>query len=289
MNRFKTILKSFAKYTFYFFISLLLALAIRLFLYNFYIVPGDSMEPAILPGDFILANKWIYGARIFSGLKFDRNSDPPIVHMPGFRDIRRNDVLVFNFPYRYGWDTIRMNFEMIFVKRCLAISGDSISIIGGFYHVAGLADTLGNISDQKRLADHRGELPPSIVNTFPYDTVFKWNILNFGPLFVPASGTTIPLTLSNFKLYRRQIAYETGAVVRLKDTSVYINDNIVHDYTFNSNWYFVAGDNVMNSQDSRYFGLIPEAYIIGVATRVIASKDGNSGKWRWKRIAESIK
>jgi len=117
MKRFKSIIKSILKYVLYIVISLLLALVIRLFLCNFYVVPSDSMEPAILPGDYILADKLTYGARIFTALKFDRNSDPPMKHVPGLRRIRRNDVVVFNFPYRYGWDTIRMNLEKIMVKQ----------------------------------------------------------------------------------------------------------------------------------------------------------------------------
>jgi len=51
----------------------------------------------------------------------------------------------------------------------------------------------------------------------------------------------------------------------------------------------VAGDMTMNSQDSRYFGLVPEAYIIGRASLIITSKDINTGKRRWNRMLKSIK
>ena len=140
MKRLRSILKSFFKYVLYLAISLLLALLIRLFICNFYVVPSDSMEPKIVPGDFILTSKLTYGARIFTSLKFDRNSDPSIKRVPGFRSIRRNDVVVFNFPYRYNWDTIRMNLETFRVKRCIGLPGDSVSTIGGFYHLSGLKD-----------------------------------------------------------------------------------------------------------------------------------------------------
>jgi len=96
------------------------------------------------------------------------------------------------------------------------------------------------------------------------------------------------LTPENFKLYRKQIVYETGAVVRRKDSLIYINDTLTHDYTFRSNWYFIAGDKVMNSQDSRYIGLIPETFIIGKASRVLTSKDRNTGKRRWNRMFKRI-
>ena len=289
MKKFKLIIITVLKYTLLLVVSLLIALVIRLFLCNFYTVPTDSMEPAILPGDFILANKWIYGARIFTGLKFDRNSDPPMIHVPGFRKIRRNDIVVFNFPYRYGWDTVRMNLETIFVKRCIGLPGDSLSVVEGFYKVAGLPDTLGYIPEQERLIRNRTMLDSSIIRAFAFDRKFNWDVFNFGPFYIPAAGSTITLTPENFKLYSRQIVYETSAVVRCDNSLVYINDTIKYDYTFRANWYFMAGDRVTNSQDSRYIGLIPEAYIIGKASRVMTSKEKGTGKRRWNRTLKAIK
>ena len=288
MKRLKSILKSGLKYALYIFLSLLLALIIRLFTCNFYVVPSDSMEPAILPGDFILANKMTYGARIFTGLKFDRNSDPPMKHVPVFRRIRRNDVIVFNFPYRYGWDTIRMNLEQIMVKRCIGLPGDRLSAIDGFYHVSGLVDTLGYIPGQKQLVCNRSMLDSVIIRAFAFDQSFHWDVFDFGPFYIPSAGTNIILTPADFKLYHKQIVYETRAIVRLEDSLVYINDTIRHNYTFRSNWYFVAGDKAMNSQDSRYIGLVPEAYIIGRASRVMSSKDPYTGKRRWNRFLKRI-
>ena len=265
-----------------------MALIIRLFTCNFYVVPSDSMEPAILPGDFILTNKMTYGARIFTGLKFDRNSDPPMIHVPGYRNIRRNDVIVFNFPYRYEWDTIRMNLETIMVKRCIGLPGDRISAIDGFYRVAGMVDTLGYIPGQKQLVRNRSALDSVVL----IPSVFKplnWNVIDFGPLYIPASGSIITLTTENFKLYHKLITYETGVTVRKKDSSVYINDTLRYDYTFRCNWYFMAGDKAMNSQDSRYIGMIPEAYIIGRASQIMSSKDIHTGKRRWNRFFKRIK
>ena len=66
------IIKKILRYLLYAVPSMLLALAIRLFLFNFYVVPSYSMEPT----NVILSEKWTYGTRIFTGLKFDRNKDP---------------------------------------------------------------------------------------------------------------------------------------------------------------------------------------------------------------------
>jgi len=200
------------------------------------------MEPTIFPGDFIITEKLSYGARIFTSLKFDRYSDPKTVRLKGFDSIKRNDIIVFNYPFRYSEDTIRMNLEKIFVKRCIGLPGDTVLTVGS-------------------------EIP----------------------FYIPRKGESINLTTDNFKLYHKQIVYETNAVICLKDTLVYINDTIVTHYTFTENWYFMAGDNVMNSRDSRNFGLIPEEYIIGRACMTLTSKNPDTGKRRWERFMKLIK
>ena len=289
MKNLKSITHSILRYLLYLILALLLALVIRLFLCNFYVIPSNSMEPTILPGDFILADKCTYGARIFTALKFEPNEDPPMIHVPGFRPVRRNDILVFNYPYCGTWDTIRMNLEKIYVKRCIGIPGDSVSAIGGFYHVRGLTDTVGYIPGQKQLVRHRSTLDSVIIKAVAFDESFHWDIFDFGPFYIPAAGTEIALTPQNFKLYHRQITYETGLPVLMYDSVVYIGDIPALTYTFRHNWYFVAGDNVMNSQDSRYIGLIPQAYIIGRAAMILSSKDAYTGKRRWNRTMKQIK
>jgi len=285
----KELKKTVLRFILFIVLSLLLAFTIRLFLCNFYVVPSDSMNPAILSGDFILAEKWSYGARIFTGLKFDWNSDPSMKRIPGFRGIRRNDVVVFNFPYRFSLNAIRMNLEEIYVKRCIGLPGDSISIVGGFYHVSGLSDTLGYIPGQIQMVRSGFLCDSSILNNFLYDQSFQWNIINFGPLYIPAAGRSIVLTPQNFRMYHKMIAYETHSEIRCEDSLIYIGYSLRNDYTFCTNWYFMAGDNVMNSNDSRYNGLIPEDYIIGRTSMIMTSKDSYTGKRRWNRTLKRIK
>lgn len=61
-----------------------------------------------------------------------------------------------------------------------------------------------------------------------------------------------------------------GVALRL-DTlknEIFLGKEPVKEYIFKKNYYFAAGDNVMNSGDSRYWGLVPEEFIVGVAVCV---------------------
>lgn len=42
----------------------------------------------------------------------------------------------------------------------------------------------------------------------------------------------------------------------------------ISEYEFLSDWYFLGGDNVLNSKDSRYFGFVPDDYIIGKVVNI---------------------
>ncbi len=65
-------------------------------------VPTSSMEPTILPGDYILVNKRLIGARIFDVWESAEGKEVEISRLPGIRNIKRNDVVVFNEPYIVG-------------------------------------------------------------------------------------------------------------------------------------------------------------------------------------------
>jgi signal peptidase I len=253
---------------------------------DFFRVPSNSMAPAVISGDFILVEKWTYGARILTSYKFERYQDPRVIRMFGIGNIHRGDVVVFNYPYRENNDNICMNLNMRLIKRCVGIAGDSLSIVNGCYHISELTDTVCYVSKKISPLNYRQE--SSYKDIFPYDTTFHWNVTDFGPLLIPAAGLSISLTSRNFILFRKLIAYETAAKVCMKDSLVYINDSLVQSYTFRENWYFMAGDHTANSHDSRYFGLIPEKYIIGKAFIILSSKETYTGRKRWERMMRMI-
>lgn len=144
--------------------------------------------------------------------------------------------------------------------------GDSISVVNGFYRDNNYEDTLGYYPNQLVLSKTPIENPPTgLYKTYPINSKnFIWDIKNFGPLYVPKSGEQIKLNLNNYELYKIPIEYETGQKLRIINGVLLLGTKFINQYTFQKNYYFVAGDNVMNSADSRYFGFVPEEFIIGV-------------------------
>ena len=157
-------------------VSLFIALVLRLFFVDFYKVPSDSMFPTIEPGDFITVNKLYFGARFYKNFDFLDGALPEMFRTPGYSKLQHNDVVVFNYPERRQgrWE---MNLGVFYVKRCIGLPGDTISIINGIYHINGKSG-FGNLKDQQLLHRYQGPYSPGIYDTYPFDER-KWNIQNF--------------------------------------------------------------------------------------------------------------
>lgn len=91
-------------------------------------------------------------------------------------------------------------------------------------------------------------------------------------IYIPISGDTICLDILNIKLYKRPIYYETGKQITIKNGDVLLGDSTVNKYVFKHNYYFMAGDWSLNSNDSRYWGLLPEDHIVGKVSFIWNSK-----------------
>lgn len=136
----------------------------------------------------------------------------------------------------------------------------------------------GIVSVTKEINDIHG--------VFPYDKRFNWSIDNFGPLWVPAKGATISLTPENIALYKRIIfVYENNSWEE-RDGKIFINGKEATTYTFKMNYYWMMGDNRHRSQDSRYWGFVPEDHVVGSAWLIWMSYDKGI---RWNRLFKTIK
>ncbi|WP_372746230.1 signal peptidase I [Lutibacter sp.] len=127
-----------------------------------YTIPTSSLEKSLLIGDFLFVSKFHYGARtpmttvaapmVHDSLPFTKmksylkKPQLPYFRIPGFENIKRNEIVVFNWPV----DTVRffrdhsnihvdkpIDKKSNYVKRCVAIPGDSLEIRDGYIFING--------------------------------------------------------------------------------------------------------------------------------------------------------
>jgi signal peptidase I len=313
--------------------------------------------------------------------------------LAGFGEVKRNDIVVFNFPagdtvalensassiyniYRSeamrmqmndvnqgrkvrDWDSyynqarelVKDNYTIVvrpidrrdnYIKRCVAVAGDSLEIIEGKIYVNGepqpdfegiqydyIVQTNGNPLNPRALEDY--DLPPGslgiqynpryvipltddkaealrteisdiirverIINDgynflmFPHSEEYRWNLDNFGPIYIPEEGATVELNTSTLPFYRRIIeAYENNSV-RVEGDRIFINGEVKDNYTFQQDYFWMMGDNRHSSSDSRYWGYVPETHIIGKPKFIWLSLNENKkflSKIRWDRLFKFV-
>lgn len=151
--------------------------------------------------------------------------------------------------------------------------------------------TLKSFSNVKSVTPYTrpaGEYDPDM---FPHNARFNWNLDNFGPIQMPKKGWTVPLNDSTFALYRRAIeAYEHNQVATAGN-NIFINGKKATTYTFKMDYYWMMGDSRHNSEDSRYWGYLPEDHVIGKAIITVLSTDSSKDifhKIRWNRMFKPI-
>lgn len=137
--------------------------------------------------------------------------------------------------------------------------------------------------------------PPGQPEAGIYGTpVYSWNRDNFGPLLIPKKGMTIPVNIRTLAVYGPLIRrYEHLKKVEVEGATLRLDGNPVTSYTFSQNYYFMMGDNRHNSDDSRYWGMVPEDHVVGKAVFVWMSLDPTPADiWhtvRWSRLFRPIR
>lgn len=161
--------------------AVIAATLIRMFFIEAYTIPTSSMEKTLLVGDYLFVSKTAYGPKmpntpiafpfVHHTLPFTKYTKSfiewpswPYKRIAGLGNVKRNDVVVFNFPEGdtvvlqdqnssyytlariYGRDYIKSNFDIIYrpidrrenyIKRCVAIPGDSLQVKHGTLFING--------------------------------------------------------------------------------------------------------------------------------------------------------
>lgn len=169
-------------------------------------------------------------------------------------------------------------------------------------HVAEEIKKIPGVVSVTRKVDKAGEREVTI---FPHHPSYAWNNDNFGPLFIPKAGTTVPIDTHNVWLYLKVMnTYDDGIHnVSVQGNQVLYDGQPITSYTFKQDYYFMMGDNRHNSADSRSWGLVPFDHVVGSPFFVWLSvkyednnpvsgesflksffKNSKEGKYRWDRF-----
>ena len=228
----------------------------RIFIAERFNVPSDSMRPTLMPGDKVWVNKLLYGARIYKSFNFEDHAPLKCFRMPGFRKIRPGDVICFNYPLGYDkWTEIEFKINYVYCKRVVGVPGDTVGIKDGITWNNNYEGVLGSLKYQTMVQNTPDSIlwANQMMMAMPFSYPW-WTIKNLGPLYIPEKGATVSLDQGGRSIYGLVIRYETGS----------LPSEDMESYTFKNNYYFAFGDYSIDSKDSRYFGFIPEDFIIGI-------------------------
>ena len=128
---------------------------------------------------------------------------------------------------------------------------------------------------------------------FPNKIPFDWNEDNFGPLVIPKKGMTVNLNKENLPLYKKIIAEYEANDLETSPSEIRINGIPTDQYTFKKDYYWMMGDNRHKSEDSRFWGFVPDDHIVGKPIFIWFSIKGiNDGikNWsiRWDRVFTTV-
>jgi len=137
------------------FFAIIAATIIRTFVLEAFTIPTASMEKTLLRGDFLFVSKVHYGSRVPKtplAMPFMHHSIPvlntkayldwielPTLRFPAFQKIKNNDIVVFNYPME---DYRPLDKREHYIKRCVAIAGDSLQVKGGHVYINGVKSEL---------------------------------------------------------------------------------------------------------------------------------------------------
>ena len=163
-------------------VALIAALILRIFVIQAFRIPTGSMKDTLLVGDFLLVNKFIYGVRTPDRIPLI-NVKIPYRILPAFKDPKPGDIIVFKYP---------LDEKLDYIKRCMAIEGQTIEIKKGIVYIDGKPE--GESEQLKR------EYDSSAGEYIQYFKITKGNgkkytirryervnkdLENFGPVTVP--------------------------------------------------------------------------------------------------------
>jgi signal peptidase I len=267
--------------------SLLIVMVVNGLLIASFVVPTGSMENEVMAGDFLFVNKFIYGGSTPQTIPF-LDTPLPFFRLPGLRDPKKGDVIVFIFPGMR--DQRKADEFQYYLKRCVATAGDTLQVINKQVFINGVQQP---VPPHAQFTDS-GSDPSERLRTFPNYANFTRD--NWGPMRIPKKGDVMPLNDSTYERFQIFIEREGHEVDRSGEI-ITIDGKPATTYTVGRDYCFGMGDNRDNSLDSRYWGFVPVENVVGTPIFVYWSWDPNIpvsqlgqklGSIRWSRIFKGV-
>lgn len=322
--------------------ALIVAVVLRTFLFGSYRIPTPSMEDTLMTGDFLMVSKVAYGARtpMTLGIPLTEITLPgvslPWVRLPGFSEVKRNDIFVFNYPIESGPISAKTNY----IKRAVGAPGDTLEIRDKILYVNGEIEQkhetlrrhhLVHVRNRVRLSPARvkeagGEILQSdgeslyLINltadaaltieawpevdsvrhfVLPIDyNEFQQRPFSFSkgfvnhdhmpPIVVPFEGQVITLDVATWPLYQDVVTRYEKNDVEIREGEFFVNGQPAQTYTIQQDYYFAMGDNRDDSEDSRFWGFVPDDHVVGKAWLIYFSWDKERNFPRFGRFFSTV-
>ncbi len=205
---------------------LLFVFVLRSFVFESFRIPSSSMMPTLLPGDFIWVNKFRYGLRVpVWGYKFTAG-----------HAVQRGDVVVFHFP---------PDPDVDYIKRVVGLPGDVIEY------------------KDKQLSINGKEYPRRVAPDFVYASADGRDSVVLQQFIEGGGESGVPEHRVLNDALQPNMIVAAARSFPLREACSY--DAEVVRCSVPSGHYFVLGDNRDDSLDSRYWGFVPDANVVGKA------------------------
>lgn len=221
--------------------------------YCFIVVSGDSMEPTLFSGDLLFVKKFPE-ARNISGQnpKLEIIASRFIIKT-GNDSIKNNDIVILTQPFKY---------KKKIVKRCVGLPGDLICNIS--------QDSLIVYKKSDIFMLYTSGFPISqydFTNTNLYSKTVCEEMEDFSSIErkirIPSEGYHVQLKQACYQTYEEIFSNYTTIDFDEADSVFYQNGEIINEYIFKHDYFFLIGDNMLNSYDSRQLGAFPKKFIFG--------------------------
>jgi signal peptidase I len=237
-----------------FFPVALVVLLLRSFIFEPFRIPSDSMMPTLLDGDFIIVNKYAYGLRL------------PVINRKiiSVGSPQRGDVVVFRYP---------LDPSVNYIKRLVGLPGDHVQVRNDKITVNGEAVPFKILGPYNDGCYVHFQLAEEVLGAHKHQAML---------CPVPLDVSAGPLPGCNRKEVR-------GYNCDTQSASMFAEPQ-VFSRVVPPGEYLMMGDNRDNSEDGRVWGFVPEANLVGKATRIWFNWDPQrSGGPTWSRMGSAIK